>query len=112
MFDVIIFLTQKWHIAEGNITSGTIRSRKRNGRLRYASILDTPVTAHQLYTRLLNTNTDIFCAPGRIQLVRPVQLLFWAFTGGGRGAYHGIAERCCRDLQPVHANDVPESLSK
>ena len=74
-----------------------------------ASILDAPVTVQELCTRLLNTSTDIVCAPDRIQLVSPIQLILWTFAGG---AFRDGAERCCRDLQPVHADYVPESQSK
>jgi len=77
--------------------------------LSYASILDAPVTIQELCTRLLNTSTYICCNPDRIQLICPVQLLFWTFTGG---AHHGGAERSRRNLQPVHADDVPECLSR
>jgi hypothetical protein len=73
------------------------------------SILDTSFPFQENCTGLLDPSTDIRSAPDRIQLVCPVQLVFRTFTGG---ACHGRAERCCRDLQPIHADDVPESLSK
>ena len=74
-----------------------------------ASILDAPVTIQELCTRLLNTSTNICCTPDRIQLVCPVQLRPWTFAGG---AYHYGAERSSSNLQPVHADDVPECLSR
>ena len=74
-----------------------------------ASILDAPVTIQELCTRLLNTSTYICCNPDRIQLICPVQLLSWTVTGG---AHHGGAERSRRNLQPVHADDVPECHSR
>ena len=60
-----------------------------------ASILDAPVTVQELCTRLLNTSTDIVCAPDRIQLVSPLQLILRTLAGG---AFRGGAERCRRDL--------------
>jgi len=56
-----------------------------------------------------NTSTDVVCAPDRIQLVSPLQLILWTLAGG---AFRGGAEHCRRSLQPVHAEDVPESQSK
>ncbi len=74
-----------------------------------ASILNTSVPFHELCTGLLDPSTDISSAPNRIQLVCPVQLVFLTFAGV---ACHCRAERCCSNLQPIHADDVPESLSK
>ncbi len=74
-----------------------------------ALILDAPVTIKELCTRLLNTSTDFCCTPDRIQLVGLIQLLPWTFAGG---AYHCGAELSCSNLQPVHADDVPECQSK
>jgi hypothetical protein len=73
-----------------------------------ASILDTPVPFQELCTGLLDPSTDISSASDRIKLVCPVQLVFWTFTGG---ACHCRAECCCRNLQPIHADEMPESLS-
>ena len=74
-----------------------------------ASILDASVTVQELCTRLLDTSLDICSASDRIKLVCPVQLIFRAFAGW---TFHGRAECCRRYLQPVQADDVPESLSK
>ena len=51
----------------------------------------------------------MFRAPGRIQLICPAQLILGTFAGG---AFHGGAERRRRNLQSVHADDVPEGQSK
>ncbi len=74
-----------------------------------ATILDAPVTVQELCTHPLDTSSDLCCASDRIQLVCPMQLILWTFAGG---AMHCTAEHCCRDLQPIHAEDVPESTSK
>ena len=74
-----------------------------------ASILDGSVTVQELCTRLLDTSTNICCTSDRIQLVCPIQLFLWTFTGG---AFHSRAERRCRNLQPIQADDVPESQSE
>ncbi len=74
-----------------------------------ASTLDTSVQFQYLCTGLLDPITDISTASDRIKLVCPIQLVFWTFTGG---ACHCRAECCCSNLQPIHADDVPESLSE
>ncbi len=74
-----------------------------------ALILDAPVMVQELCIRLLSTSTGFFCAPDRIQLVCPVQLILWTFAGG---TFHCSAESCCSNLQPIQADYVPESLSK
>ncbi len=50
------------------------------------SILDAPIPVQEICVSLLNTCADIMgdmcCAPHRIQLVCPAQLILWTFTGG------------------------------
>ena len=74
-----------------------------------ALILDGSVTVQELCTRPLDTSPNICSIPDRIQFVCPVQLFLWTFAGG---AFHSRAERRCRNLQPIQADDVPESQSK
>ncbi len=62
-----------------------------------------------IFTCLLNTSMDICCTPDRIQLICQVQLLPWTFAAG---ACHYGAERSRRNLQPVHADNVPECHSR
>ena len=77
--------------------------------LSYASVLDAPVTVQELSARLLDTCQDIFSASDRVKLVCPVQLIPRTFASG---TFHGRAECCRCYLQPVQADDVPESHSK
>ena len=71
-----------------------------------ASILDASVTVQELCTRLLDTSTNLFRTSDRIHLVCPAQLFPGTLAGW---AFHGRAKRRCRNLQPIQADDVPES---
>ena len=73
-----------------------------------ALILDGSVTVQELCTRLLDTSTNICCTSDGIKLVSPVQLFLWTFAGR---TFHSRAERSCSNLQPIQADDVPESQS-
>ena len=73
-----------------------------------ALILDGSVTVQELCTRLLDTSTNIICTSDMINLVCPVQLFLWTLAGW---AFHSRAEHRCRNLQPIQADDVPESQS-
>ena len=74
--------------------------------LSFAAVLDASIGVQELCLSSFHPRLDRFSASKRIQYVSPVQFVLWTLA---HWALVGVAHGGGRNLQPVHAEQVPET---